>query len=150
MDIERLRKKRQLNVQEQNALAKEKIFKCALAYRDGEPRLVWMRRALLQKGVDPESGMLAQASSVPCGGREEAAYAMWVGADSRFFSIEATISMDTHMLISVDSFLDVTNGTTLDGHQKGQGKSFGCLALEVFNEIQQVARVEPPASSASQ
>jgi hypothetical protein len=90
MDIERLQKKRQLNVQEQNALEREKVVQCAFAYRNREPHLVWVRRALLQNGVDPEVGILAQASSVPCGGREEAAYATWVSADFRFFAIEAT------------------------------------------------------------
>lgn len=134
MEIERLRKKRQLNVQEQNALAREKIVQCASAYRNREPHLVWVGQALLQKGVDPEAGILAQASSVPCGGREEAGYATWVSVDCRFFAIEATISMETHALISVDSFQDVTDGTTIDSHQKGQGKSFGYLALEILAE----------------
>jgi hypothetical protein len=135
MDIERLRKKRQLNVQEQNAFASEKIVQCAFAYRNRARHLVWVRQALLQESVDSEAGILAQASSVPCGGREEAAYATWVSADCRFFAIEATISLETHALISVDSFRDVTDCTTIDDHQKGQGKSFGYLALEVLAEL---------------
>lgn len=135
MDIERLYSKRQLNVQQQNALAKQAIIDCAVAYRKQDPHLTWVRSALLEHGVDTEKGILTEASSLPCGGGEETAYATWLTWDRQFLFIDATISLDTHTLITVESFENVTDKTSTSSHNKGTGKSFGCLSLEVLEEL---------------
>lgn len=135
MDIERLYSKRQLNVQQQNALTKQAIIDCAVAYRQQGPSLAWVRSALLEHSVDTDKGILTEASSVPCGGGEEAAYATWLTLDRQFLSIEAAISWDEHTLILVESFENVTERINTNSHNKGTGKSFGCLALEVLDEL---------------
>ena len=135
MDTDRLRKKRQLNVQEQNFLTRQQMVEFALAYSRREPTLVWVESALRLNGIDPCRGVLVKATSVPCGGGEESARAEWIAEDRQFYSIEATIRMGTHELISVDECRNVTTSIAVTAHQPGVGKSAGYLALEVLEQI---------------
>jgi hypothetical protein len=135
MDADKLRKQRQLNVQEQNFLMRQQMLDCALAYARREPALAWVEAALKLNGIDACRGALLKAASVPCGGGEEAAYAEWVAEDREFYSLEATIRMCTHELISVDQCRNVTASTTISAHHPGTGKTAGYLALEVLEQI---------------
>ncbi|MBS0355733.1 MAG: hypothetical protein JSR83_17750 [Proteobacteria bacterium] len=135
MEIEHLLKRRQLNVQEQNLLAKHYIKETALAFRRSESRLQWIKAVLNQQGLDATDGILVQESSVPCGGNEQSAYAKWVTSKGQFFDIEATTSMDTFALVSVDACKDVTQRTVVSANEPGTGKSFGAIAIEALNEL---------------
>ncbi|WP_298609120.1 hypothetical protein [uncultured Thiothrix sp.] len=65
LDIPQLRKKRQLNVQEQNALRKHSILNTALAFQaNKEP---WINTALKLHQLNPDEGILVESSSVICG-----------------------------------------------------------------------------------
>lgn len=138
MDVDKLRNKRQLNVQEQNFLTRQQMLDCARAYARREPAVAWVESALALNGIDPCRGVLVKAASVPCGGDEESAYAEWVGEDRQFYSIEATIRTRTHNLISVEECKNVTASRAITAHEPGIGKSVGCLALEVLEQIRSV------------
>jgi hypothetical protein len=135
MDIDKLNKKRQLNVQEQNALEKQRIFQTAQSFRAGEPHVLWIGAALMQSGINPAQGILVRVSSTPCGGGEQSAYAQWITSESLFYAIEATITMNTYQLISIERFENTSSDTKISGHERGTGKSFGKLSLEVLNEF---------------
>jgi len=135
MDIDRLQKRKQLNVQEQNALTRRKVLVCAQAYRAQAGHLAWLRQALVESRINPEEGILIAASSVPCGGNAEAGYAQWLSSEGRFYDLEATVRLGTLVLISVDSAVEVTGKLSVSSHERGTGKSLGALALEVLAEL---------------
>jgi hypothetical protein len=132
MDIEKLRRKKQLNVQEQNELVRQSILETAQSFQSGKRQFLWIRLALEQLGYDAKQGMLASISSMPCGGVEEAAYACWVTSLGRVFEIDATIQHGSDVLISVDRFEDVTEVAVTT--RRGTGKAFGLLATESLAE----------------
>lgn len=138
MDIDKLRRKRQLNVEEQNFLMRQRLLQCALAYRRREPGLAWIEAVLIQSGIDPYKGALFKSTSVPCGGDEESAYAEWVGEDGQFYLLEATVRRHTSELITIDSCRNVTSSTSISAHEPGIGKSVGRLALEVLVAIKHI------------
>ena len=122
-------------VQEQNALTRQRMLECALTYRRRESHLAWVESALKLSAIDPSRGALIRASSVPCGGDEESAYAEWVGEDRQFHVIEATIRRETFELIAVDACRNVTSSTHVSAHEPGTGNSLGWLALDVLEEL---------------
>lgn len=133
MNIDELRRKKQLNVQQQNTLARDSIARFAKGFRRGDEATAWVCDVLRQQSLDPALGVLAHASAIPCGGDEESAHALWVTPDGRVFRFEATLKRGLHLLVSVDEVKDVTAelGARL---QRGRGKSLGLLALEVLGE----------------
>lgn len=135
MDIDKLKKKRQLNVQEQNALGRNDMKQCALAYRQANKFRIWVRFALQSGGLNPDDGVLLFSTTVPCGGNKEYVRAYWLTSDKRFYEIEATTVLGSLMFVSLDSLEDVTDRTTIDPHLRGKGKSFGCLAIEVLEDL---------------
>jgi hypothetical protein len=94
MDIDDLRKKRQLNVQERNALEKQSILETAQSFRAGKSQVLWVAAVLKRAGLDLARGILARVSSTPCGGREESANAQWVTSDGTFYTIEAIVALE--------------------------------------------------------
>jgi len=134
-DIEVLRHKRQLNVQEQNALSRQELIECAQAYRDSASHLAWVEPALLQSGLHSKCGVLLRASTTPCGGAEESAKAVWLTHERQFYKLEATVSLGNLQLLSIDSCENVTAATSVSARAPGKGKSFGCLALEVLVQL---------------
>jgi hypothetical protein len=125
----------QRSVQQQNALQKCSILSLARQFRSAEPRLQWIAAVLQQYGFDPEHGILACAGAVPCGGNHQSAQAIWVSASRRFVSIEATIAFDDDALVSVEAVEDITDSTVVSMHERGTGRTFGWLALEVLEEL---------------
>ena len=135
MDINRLHTKRQLNVQEQNALEKSSIMEVTQSYIANDPYTIWVRDALKLNGINCDLGILVEVSSVPCGGNEQSSYATWLAANGQFYKMEATTILDSYKLVSVDVIENSTEKEKISGHLRGKGKSFGQLSLEVLNEL---------------
>jgi hypothetical protein len=133
--LQRLQKRKQLNVQEQNALTRRKVLVYAEAYRAQAADLAWVRQALVESRINPEAGILISASSVPCGGGYEMGYAQWLTSEGRFYDFETTLRLGTQALVSVDSAVEVTGKISVSRHERGTGKSLGALALEVLAEL---------------
>lgn len=133
LDIPQLRKKRQFNVQEQNALRKHSILNTALAFQaNKEP---WINTALKLHHLNPDAGILVESSSVICGTGIEIATALWFTTAHIFYELEAIITVHTYELVELERFTNVTTQIPINCHEKGTGKSLGCLALEVLIEL---------------
>lgn len=141
VNLDRLKRKKQLNVQEQNALSKQQILECANAYLQQSPNVAWVRQALLDSNLSPDHGILLSASAVPCGGDEQAAYGSWLTGEGKFYALEATVRMGSQELIAVDSVQDISASIGLSSHERGTGKSIGALSIEVMSEI---LKAKPP------
>lgn len=136
LNIEQLRNKRQLTVQEQNLLKKHSILRTALSFRaNKEP---WVNSVLQLKQLNPQQGILVECSSVICGEQVEFASAIWLSVNQVFYSMEAIITASPYELIELECFADITTKISISSHEKGIGKSFGALALEVLVELEAV------------
>ncbi len=135
MDINRLHTKRQLNVQEQNALEKSSIMEVAKSYLAKELHTAWVSDALKSKAINSDLGILIKVSSTPCGGNEQSSYATWLTVDEQFYEIEATTILDSYELVSVDVIDNSSEVVEISSHLRGKGKSFGQLSLEILNEL---------------
>ena len=135
MDIDKLKRKRQHNVEEQCALKRCDILNTALAYRSYAEYLDWVRPVLKKSNLDPDDGILLSVAMTPCGGGEEATYLDWLTKDGQFYSIGATINRESGELW-LETVKNVTESTDVNCHLPGTGKSFGCLAYEVMKELE--------------
>ncbi len=65
--------------------------------------------------------------------------ATWLADDGRLWRIDVTVSRDGSTW-DIDAFDDVTAATETSARQRGPGKSFGCLALDVQAELRRTHR----------
>lgn len=132
MEIDRLLKKRQLNVQEQNAVTAHRLMTTARFWRDaglpcalvryGESQgIAWSGTVVLELEIDfPAMPRL---------------YGLILNQAERFIAFEIDTDSDHQWVESVEQWEDVT---TIQNHavsQRGTGKGFAVIALQVRREI---------------
>lgn len=123
----------QRNVQQQNESTKAEVRHAAEAFRRGARRLAWLGDYLQSQGIDPESGVLTRLTTTPDQAGDLVG-GIWVTKKYKFWEFDALLDRYSRRLIKVEKFENVTGLMTIDGHLKGIGKSFGCLAVEVLHE----------------
>ncbi|TBU72000.1 hypothetical protein DNK06_23015 [Pseudomonas daroniae] len=132
MDISRLLRKRQLNVQEQNALAEHRIYLTANYWQDNElPRalfeygkkknLSWNQSIILQLEID-FPGMPRLIGTI-------------LTDKGRFVDFELDTDETHTELNSVDLWDDITDLQNFSTHNKGKGVGYGALALSVHSKL---------------
>jgi hypothetical protein len=132
LDINRLLKKRQLNVQEQNAVAAYKIAKTASAWLDtsipaclaeyAESRgVVWSDTIVLELEIDfPGMPRL---------------FGLLLTQTDRFIAFEIDTDIAHRKLQTVDRWEDISAQQDYSLSKKGIGKGFGAIALEVRRQL---------------
>ncbi|WP_300433025.1 hypothetical protein [uncultured Thalassolituus sp.] len=132
MDIEYLKKKRQLNVQEQNALEKHRIYQEASYWRkNGIPKGLTI--ALEEKGVDTAKSILLQyEQDFPGVSTDEG---IILTPDARFYEFEMDLDENRSKVIELYLWDDVTSKVEINEHKPGTGSTWGFLALEVLHEL---------------
>jgi hypothetical protein len=137
MDISRLKKKRQLNVQEQNALTENHIIETVKRFENEEQSFAWLRQLLHEKKLEASNGILVAFSVTP-DQAGNVCYGIWLTSDERFIDFEVEIARGSQRILSVDRWEEKTKETTVSLHQRGTGKSFGFLALDVLHQLRRV------------
>ena len=134
MDIEKLKSKRQLNVQEQNALDKHKIISEALYWRKhGIP--IGLKNALESKGVNTEKSVyLNYEQDFPGVSTDEG---IVLTPEGRFFEFEMDLTRDRSRLLEFCLWEEKTQTIEISGRKPGSGATWGFLALEVLSELNQ-------------
>jgi hypothetical protein len=132
VDIDSLKNQRQLNVQEQFAIKKERILSEAMYWRtNGIPSP--LQSIFKEKGIDMEKSIfLEYEQDFPGLSTDEG---IIVTPDGNFFEFEADLNEERTKLLELYSFKNVSERFEINGHKKGIGKTFGFLAIEVLNEI---------------
>lgn len=134
MDIERLKRKRQKNVQEQNRLAKEHLRIEATYYRQ-HPEAVpyalvcyaerqgidWCRTIVLDLGIN-EPG----TSTV---------FGRLLTQDRTFIEFDMDLTDDFQYITDLYQWQDITVKQNLSHHNRGTGIGDGALAIEVLIEL---------------
>lgn len=123
----------QLNVQQQNGIAKAEIIHASESFRQGAKHIAWLGNYLQSQGIDPSNGVLTRLTTTP-DQAGELVRGVWLTAKQDFWEFDALMDRNSWQLIEVERFENVTDSITIDSNLKGVGKSFGCLALEVLHE----------------
>jgi len=134
MNIEKLKKQRQLNVQEQNALAKHRIYSEASSWRiNGIP--VGLESALMIKGVDTAKSIFLQyEQDFPGVSTDEGTV---LTPEGRFYEFEMDLNTKRTEVIEFYFWEDITPKVEINEHKPGTGSTWGFLALEVLSELNQ-------------
>ncbi|QXH53628.1 hypothetical protein KSS94_11130 [Pseudomonas fakonensis] len=132
MDINRLLKKRQLNVQEQNALTAHFITSSAKAWREqGIP-------ACLAQYAESQgvcwSGSIVLTLDVDFPGMARLAGRL-LTQNERFIDFELDTDITHHTLLAVEQWEDVSAEQDLSLSKRGTGKGYGAIALEVRRRL---------------
>lgn len=132
MDISRLSRKRQLNVQEQNALVEHRIYLTASYWRDNE-----LPRALFEYGIKREitwdkSVILHLEKDFP---GMPSLIGTILTDKGRFVEFELETDETHAQLRSVELWEDITEQQNFSTHNKGKGIGYGALALTVQSKL---------------
>ena len=132
MNIEKLKKKRQLNVQEQNALEKHQIYLEAVYWRtNGVPLIV--KNLLESKGIDTQKSIfLNYQQDFPGISTDEG---IVVTPEGKFYEFEMDLNKDRTKLIEFYLWGEISPKVEINEHKAGTGATSGFLALNVLNEL---------------
>ena len=132
MDIDQLKKKRQLNVQEQNALLKDKLLNEAGHWRkNGIPP--GLESILLAKWIDPNSSILLEyEQNFPGCSTDEG---IILTKENRFFEFDIDLTSERENVIEVYRFEEITEDYEISEHRPGTGATWGYLAIQVLSEL---------------
>jgi len=134
MDIEKLKKKRQLNVQEQNALLKHSIQQEAFYWRQkGIPE--GLKKHLSDKGINFNECILLDYEQDFPGCSTD--FGMVLTNKKQFFEFDLDLSSDRQKILKLYEWKDVTDKVEVNGHKPGTGASWGYLAIEILDELNQ-------------
>ena len=135
MNPEDLRRKRQLNVQEQNALRKQAIVEFTCQMCDPNGTYAWLAHLLVSKTALTTRGVLVDVGSTP---EQEGEFVsgLWLSEGQRFFEFEVMLPWQNEANPIVERWEEVTQQTETSEHVPGTGKTSGFLALEILREYE--------------
>ena len=132
MDIEKIKNKRQLNVQEQNALVKNTIYSEASYWRkNGLPKA--LKHALEEKGISIETSIILEYEQNFPGCSTD--YGIVLTRNGDFYRFEMDLSNDRSELLDFYAWENINSEIEVNKNLKGTGASWGYLANEVLNEL---------------
>ena len=136
MNPEDLQRKRQLNVQEQNALRKHAIVGFTRRLYDPKGEFGWLVELCVARTGLTTRGVLVDVASTP---EQEGEFVsgLWLSQDQRFFDFEVMLPRQIEANPVVEKWEEVTQQTQTSEHLPGTGKSAGFLALEIRREYEQ-------------
>ena len=132
MDIEALKKKRQLNVQEQNALEKHYIMAAAKYWRKN-PIPTAIINLCKSKGIDIDKSLLLRYSQDFPGCSTD--FGVILTPEGKFIEFDMDLSNDREKIIEIYEWKDITNKTEIMKSKPGTGSTWGYLALQVQTEL---------------
>ena len=134
MDIEKLKNKRQLNVQEQNALDKYRIYREASYWRNsGIP--IGLKSALEDKGIDTNKSIYLQyEQDFPGLSTDEGTV---LTPEGGFYEFEMDLNAKRTEVVEFYLWEEITSKVEINEHKPGTGSTWGFLALEVISELNQ-------------
>ncbi|MDG9855347.1 hypothetical protein N5C93_16330 [Pseudomonas nitroreducens] len=134
MDLSRIARKRQKSVQDQNALLRESIRKCAAHFREApeqippvlidvacERNVDWSKTILLDLGVrEPGCSSLM---------------GLLLDQSGRFIEFELDATDDLSSLVELYVWKDISAEQNCSQHNRGIGVGYGALALAVQADL---------------
>jgi len=132
-DIERLSKKRQRNVQEQNRLREYGLRKEASYWR-AHPLPKALHNVGRARGIDWANSIIMKLiSDLPW--MPNTLMGTLLSQEERFIEFEIETSQLHQHIRSIEIWLDVTAQTNVCAQNRGTGKSVGAMALEIRRQL---------------
>ncbi|MEJ2613043.1 MAG: hypothetical protein P8179_24060 [Candidatus Thiodiazotropha sp.] len=107
----------------------------AIAFRDSMEEFHWLSGVIIDNGLSTNNGILVSLNSCIEQGPVEECNAIWVSSVKLFYEIDVILKYGTQEIIEVEGFCDITDVMEFNAHQRGRGKTFGVLALELVEEL---------------
>ena len=136
-NIERLKNKKQKNVQEQNCLDRNTVLECSLNYRNKDPLPKALNYLFEAFGINLQKDALLWHDRMPCGGFTIPYRGSWLTREHRFIEYEVFLDPKDEAVVSIEEWNDITDSVEISAHSRGTGKTHGMLCIEVLNEINQ-------------
>jgi hypothetical protein len=134
-DISILKKTKQKNVQEQNALDKDRIKACAIDFRENRNLPKALIECFENQGIDVNEAILLWHDTMPFGGPTDAYRGEWLTLEKRFYKYEIYLDPKSMYVEEIELWEDVTELVEICEHKPGKGKTIGWLSIEVLNEL---------------
>ncbi len=115
MDIESLKNKRQLNVQEQNALEKHYIMSAAKYWREN-PIPAALKKFFIEKGIDLEKSIILDYSQNSPGCSTD--FGTILTSEGKFFKFDMDLKKNKKKIIEIYEWQDITDKINLDKCRK--------------------------------
>jgi len=135
LNIEALKKKKQKNVQEQNAIDKHNIMRYALAFRNNRDLPNVLIQYFEDQGIDTYHSILTWYDRMPYGEPTESYRGDWLTPDYQFYSYEIFLDKNDQCITDIWCWKNITDQVEINAHQRATGKSGGLLCIEVLNEL---------------
>ncbi|WP_018606354.1 hypothetical protein [Uliginosibacterium gangwonense] len=132
MEIERLKRQRRKNVQEQNALVEDRVRQTAMHWRSN-PLPGALKRLGLERGIDWDRAVILQLGLDHPG--EPSIFGVLLDRSGTFISFEMDTDVDHVTLIELYEWKDISLEQNISLRNKGFGVGFGALALKVLHEL---------------
>ena len=120
------------DAQQQNAATRSQIAECALRDVRRDPALAWLPGVLRKQGIDPTDGILAAYSEM-AGEDGRHCSGTWLTAKRNFWEFNVLVPVAGSDAPTVERFEE--RSISIFAHERGIGKSFGALAIEVLDEL---------------
>ena len=121
-----------LDAQQQNANTRSLIAECALRDVRRDPALSWLPGVLRKQGLDPTNGILAAYAEMP-GQDGRRCAGTWLTASRSFWQFNVLVPAAGSDAPTIERFEE--RSVSIFAHERGIGKSFGALAIEVLDEL---------------
>ncbi len=132
-DIERLSKKRQRNVQEQNRLS-EYGLRTEASYWRTHPLPKALHDAGLTRGIDCANSIIIELTyDLPW--MPDTLMGTLLSQEEKFIEFEIETDQQYQVIKSIYAWLDVTAQTNVCAQNRGTGKSAGAMALEIRRQL---------------
>ncbi len=131
-NIEQLKNQRRLNVQEQTIVKKDSILQEAKFWRDNEVPEP-LKNVFIKNGIEIEKSIILEyKQDFPGISTDEG---IILSEEGKFYEFDMDLNLDRTALIELYSFIDVSDRFMVEEHQKGIGKTYGFIAMEVLREL---------------
>jgi hypothetical protein len=135
MDIDKLKNKRQLNVQEQNALTQHYIEQDAIYFRRNKDLPQILLDYFVSRGIDLEQ---VSFDRMQYGGEVEGYRGLWLTRNHHFISYLIFLDETDSQIDEIDEWMDITDEIEVSAHARGLGNTYGQLCINALHKINHV------------
>ena len=122
------------SVAAQNDRMRAEIAACAESFRRSPQTYPWLCDLLRANGQNLVDGALVSLKQI-IEQEGNCCQGVWINAERQFFAFGAIVSPQTKALAIAEDWRDVSDMTPVNEHVPGIGKSFGRLAIDVFEAM---------------
>jgi len=137
MDIDKLKSKRQLNVQEQIALTQHNIEQCAIFFRKNKDLPQVLLDYFVTQDINLDQDILVSYDRMYYGGEVAGYQGLWLTCNHHFIRYLIFLDEEDSVIEEIDEWKDITDEIEVSAHARGRGSTYGQLCVNALNKINQ-------------